>query len=91
MRKDILHMLRRVRELRGKLDRIEACLAQLDPDDQLILDIMLDEDNQKIARICEEFDVSFATGYVYVNAVLDRIPNIFKENMVEIPLEVFPD
>ena len=91
MEKEIIQVLRKGRQLRQKLQRIEDVLSQLEPDESLILEILLDEENEKVVRICEELDVSFATGYRYIACVLERTKNILQENMVEIPREVLQD
>ena len=76
MRTDVLERLRRVEQMRCSVQEVDERLARLDPVGRLMLDILLDDDREKVLRIANEIGVSKATGYRYVEALLEEISNI---------------
>ena len=60
------------------------CVDQLEPEDRLVLDIWLDDNNEKIMRICEALEVSDATAYRRKDRVLGVLSKLFVEIGVRI-------
>lgn len=62
----------------------QVCLEQLTPDERLVLDILADEGDEKMMRICEELEISRATAYRKKDVVLGKLSELFRDFGVRI-------
>lgn len=83
MRKDVIEVLQKAQWMRCQVQRVEECLDQLDPDEALVVECLLEEDD-KIMAICGALDVSERTAYRMISRVLARLHKLFLENYVAI-------
>ena len=82
-RRQVLDTLRRAEVLREQLERLDECLEELEPEEQEVLEILL-EDDEKMVRICDALDVSQATAYRVKDRVLGKLSQLFLDKQVRI-------
>lgn len=75
----------RVLELVKLAEEIGGCVEQLEPEERLVLDILLEEGGGKLVKISDELDVGMTTAYRRKCHVLHRLSELFRENQVENP------
>ncbi len=63
---------------------VTECAEQLEGEEREVLEILLDEDGEKIVRIAELLEVSLPTAYRRKDGVLHRLSELFRENSVRI-------
>ena len=63
---------------------VMECVEQLQGEEREVLEILLDEDGEKIVRIAELLEVSLPTAYRRKDGVLHRLSELFRENGVRI-------
>lgn len=71
MRSEILHMLRRARQL-------EEQIEELAPDERLVVEILLDGEDGKVTRICDELSISKTTAYRRIDEILEEFSNFLR-------------
>ena len=64
---------------------VMECVDQLEPEERLVLDILLEEGGGKLVKISDELDVGMTTAYRRKCHVLHRLSELFRENQVENP------
>ena len=84
MRTDVIEILRKAQWMRCQLQRVEECLDLLEPDDRLVVEILVEEPFDKIMAICEQLEVSERTAYRRIHRVLGLLHKLFLENYVAI-------
>lgn len=75
----------RVLELVKLAESVQLCTELLEPEERLILDILLEEGGGKLVKISDELDVGMTTAYRRKCHVLHRLSELFRENQVENP------
>ena len=61
------------------------CVEELEPEDRLVLDILLEEGGGKLVKISDELDVGMTTAHRRKCRLLHRLSELFRENCVENP------
>ena len=77
MKREGNRVLETVLRAREQLERIEECIEQLEPEEQEVLEILL-EGGETNLRLMEDLDVSRATAFRVKARVLARLEELFR-------------
>jgi FixJ family two-component response regulator len=83
MKREEYRVLETVIRAREQLERIEECIEQLEPEEQEVLEILL-EGGETNLRLMEELDVSRATAFRVKARVLARLEELFRTFQVRL-------
>ena len=61
------------------------CVELLEPEERLVLDILLEEGGGKLVKISDELDVGMTTAYRKKIRLLHKISELFRANCLENP------